>query len=194
MIEPLTDVVEGGVDLVLEQYRGKPRYEAFLAALLRPVQVLENDIHEVILGRMLDNAIGQQLRDLGDLVGEPWTGRPDDEYRLFVKARIARNRSHGRPNDVIRVLRIVEATPFKYSEAYPATIVIEYLGTPDADPNILYELAYGARSGGVALVLTYGAEDFFCNCAGTDDVVDVARGAAPVDLSTGGYMSALVSP
>jgi hypothetical protein len=55
---------------------------------------------------------------------------------------------------------------------------------------VLLELARAARSGGVRLLLTYGAEDFFCNCAGSANVEDTVRGAAPEDLSTGGYMSA----
>lgn len=194
MIEHLSDFLEQGADQLLEQFRDKPRLLAYLNAVLRPIQKFEDDVWAVILSRLIDDAIGVQLDILGKIVGEPRGSHVDDEiYRLFIRARIAINHTHGHADDVIGVLRLVEAAEFSFSEYYPATILIEYVAVTAAPATVLFELANEARAAGVALLLTYGTQtDFFSFCAGLTPIADSVHGFAPTDLSSGGYISGVV--
>ena len=112
MLAPIADHVEQGRALLLEQYRGKPRLDALLAAYTRQVQKLEDAIWSVILGRMLENAAGVQLDKIGKIVGQKRLGEPDVRYRMLIQVRIAINRSSGYPDEIINVARLVCQPPF----------------------------------------------------------------------------------
>lgn len=83
-----------------------PNLNAILAALLRPLQVVENVFFDVIRARLLGHATGTQLDAIGRLVGEDRLGRLDDEvYRKAIRLRITVNGSSGRPEDLIKITR-----------------------------------------------------------------------------------------
>lgn len=83
-----------------------PNLNAFLAALLRPLQVVENVFFDVIRARFLGHATGAQLDAIGHLVGEDRLGRLDDAvYRKAIRIRILVNGSSGRPEDLIAITR-----------------------------------------------------------------------------------------
>ena len=97
---------------------------------------------------MLDNAEGVQLDVLGKLVGEPRKGKEDDLYRVWITVRIRVNRSHGRGLDLLEILRLVEQTPGRYREQYPATVYYEFDAPTDTDPNVLGDLMEESTAGG----------------------------------------------
>lgn len=83
-----------------------PNLNAFLAVLLKPVQVIENVFFDVIRARFLGHATGVQLDAIGRLVGEDRLGRLDDAvYRKAIRLRIYVNGSSGRPEDLITLTR-----------------------------------------------------------------------------------------
>jgi hypothetical protein len=197
---PLTkidDHVEQGLALLISQYRDKPRIAALLSSYLRRVQELEDAIFDVLVARLIDNAVGAQLAAIGRIVGQTNEGNWDDDtYRLFIKARIRANQSNGHGDDVIDVLNLVEAADFVLSEVYPAAMYVDFATPTDADPIILMELARRAKPAGVRLQLLYGdheiGDDAFSFCTGTVELASTTEGFALSDLSTGGYLSGVL--
>ena len=93
--------------LLVEQYKGKPKIEALLASWVDELQEVEDVLFDLFDAFLLDNAVGDQLDFIGKMVGELRKNRSDADYRLFVKARIAINRSNGKPEEILSILRIV---------------------------------------------------------------------------------------
>ncbi len=86
------------------QYKGKPRMEGMLSALVSPIQDLENAIWEVLTETNVSSAQAGQLDVLGRIVGEARRGRDDATYARWIRARIRANRSAGRPEDFFAIL------------------------------------------------------------------------------------------
>jgi len=188
------DHVQAGLALLLSQFQDKPRLAALISSYLRRVQELDDAAIEVLIARLIDNAVNEQLRVIGRIVGQPNEGSWDDDtYRLFIKARIRANKSNGHGDDVIDVINLVEAADFVLSEVYPAAMYVEFGPPTDADPIILIELARRAKASGVRLQLLAGESevgiDAFSFCTGTTELSSTTEGFGLSDASTGGYLS-----
>ena len=193
----IEDHVEQGLALLLSQYKDKPRIAALLSSYLRRVQELETAIFDVLIKRLIDNAVDEQLKVIGRIVGQfNEGGWDDDTYRLFIKARIRANKSNGHGDDVIDVLNLVEAADFVLSEVYPAAMYVDFETVTDADPMILMELARRAKGSGVRLQMLYGDHDVgvdaFTFCTGTTELASTTEGLGLSDASTGGYLSGVL--
>lgn len=64
------------------QFEGKQNLEAFSKAMLAPAQGIQTALKQLRDERWLDNAVGQQLDGIGEIVGQPRT-IPDTVYLLF---------------------------------------------------------------------------------------------------------------
>jgi hypothetical protein len=94
---------------------------------LTEVQALEDAIAGVYLGRLLANAVGVQLDTIGRYVGESRKGRADNIYLLWLKARIAANRSFGRAEDLIRVIKLLTAKTFRFFDlGLPCAFLLQF--------------------------------------------------------------------
>lgn len=188
------DHVQAGLALLLSQYQNKPRIAALLSSFLRRIQELDDAAIDVLIARLIDNAVAAQLVVIGRIVGQPneadWD---DDTYRIFIKARIRANKSSGHGDDVIDVVNLVEAADFVLSEVYPAAMYVEFGPPTDADPLILIELARRAKGSGVRLQVLAGESevgvDAFSFCTGTTELSSTTEGFGLSDASTGGYLS-----
>lgn len=127
-LEQVTDHEEQAYGLLLDQYAEKPRIAALLASYTQEVQELEDAIWGVRIGRFLDNAEGAQLDVIGKLVDEPRNDRPDNIYKVLIAGKIRVNWSHGHPDDVIAVVRLVQGTEntHRYVDAFPASLEIVF--------------------------------------------------------------------
>lgn len=151
-IERIISHVGDGLDRLLTQYKGRPRLKGWASAYLRQVQVLEDAAYDVLIARMIDNAIGVQLDVIGRIVGEFRSGRVDTVYRRFLRARIRINRSQGNTQDVLDVLAIITSTPLFFTEYQPACLYIALSQIADEDPVLLYSMLRDTKAGGVKLV------------------------------------------
>lgn len=130
-IAKVTDHVESGLDLLLEIYKDKPRIAALITADLNRIQELEDAAWDVLISRLIDYATNAQLDVLGKIVGQSRISADDEVYRVRIRARIRANQSLGNPRDVIEVVLLalgVEKETIVYTEHYPASFSIEYLG------------------------------------------------------------------
>jgi len=197
---PLTKIdnhVEQGLALLLSQYKDKPRIAALLSSYLRRVQELEDAAFDVLIKRLIDNAVDEQLNVIGRVVGQVNEGSWDDAtYRLFIKARIRANQSNGHGDDVIDVLNLVETADFVLREYYPASMIVDFDTVTATSAVILMELARRAKGSGVRLQILYGTHDVgvdgFSFVAGTTDTASTTEGSSLTDESTGGYLSGVI--
>lgn len=141
--------IEDGLDKLLEQYKQKPRIEAWHVAYLRQFQKIEDAILDVIIGRLIDYAEGVQLDVIGRIVGEFRQDRIDALYRLFIRARIRINRSLGRLLDLTEVFAIVSSVPALIDEYSPQAVLLECLAETENDPVLIFDMLRDTKAGGV---------------------------------------------
>jgi len=124
---------------LLEQFKNLPRVDGFLQAVMAEVQELEDAGFDVYVSRLIDNDPVGDLEDkLGALVGQPRNGFSDDQYRIFITARIAANRSDGKHETLISItsLLINQQVPILF-RTYLKALEIEVYDVP-VNPYIIW--------------------------------------------------------
>jgi hypothetical protein len=194
-LTPIPNHIDQALSRLIDRYKTKPRFAAWCASHVRQVQKVEDAIQGLLALLDVDNADAARLALLGKIVGQPLRGTLD-QFRLYIKARIAANRSLGRAPDVIRVALLLLG-PVTYTEG-ACNIVVECdeaIGI--RDPNASFEILDEVRAGGVGLRLVYFESDpaaTFELAAGSAYVTDPGRGLAPTDTSYGGALSEVRGP
>lgn len=114
-----------------EQDKAQPRIDAMLVAFAAEAQQLEDSMWDVLVDRLLQNylAADDLLDKLGAIVGQARNGSSDDEYRIFIGARIKTNRSDGRRETLLAIalLLVPTADPIVFRE-YLKAVEIEVNG------------------------------------------------------------------
>lgn len=138
------------------------RIVKLLKAWTSTLQPIEDTAQAMILQKNVDDAEGAQLDALGKLVGQGRAGLDDVSYRLYIKARIAVNRSNGTFNELIKITVLVLGNPaftITATNQGPATLTVVIEGaTLSMDvAMILSGLLQRAKSGGVRLRLEFNS-------------------------------------
>lgn len=136
------------------------RVEQLLGACVAPLQTAEDTLFDMITQRDLEQAEGAQIDQLGKLVGQARGGLSDENYRRYITARIAANRSNGTMEDVIRVATLIINDPtatFVITDEFPAglNLRIEDITVTEVLAAILAGFLRATVIAGVRLVLTY---------------------------------------
>lgn len=145
--------VDQGLSLLLAQFKGRPRIQAWAKAYLRQCQLLEDAIYDVLIQRLIDNAVGVQLDTIGKIVGELRSGMNDATFKIFITARIRINRSRGNTEDVLDVVAIITTTTLRFREYRPACLYMEFLAITDRDPVLIFRELHETKAGGVKLTV-----------------------------------------
>lgn len=120
-ITKIDDHIELAQDRLVEQYKNSKRLNDLIAALVEPLQHAEDEVFKVYTERWLDKAKGQQLDNIGAIVGEARSGRNDDDYKVAIILRIVINSSGGEPESIITAVKLlVNADKVVYKDIYPA--------------------------------------------------------------------------
>lgn len=155
-------VADHGTDaagLLLSQFQGRPRIEAFLRALLAGVQDLDDGIYQVLIGIWIDGAEGVQLDELGEILALPRAGWPDTTYRTFLRAQVLVYRSEGTWPDIVGLLAALGVTKgltfILDSGVAEMRITIGELLTGGVFVQDVYRMVVAAKPAGVRLMFTY---------------------------------------
>jgi len=182
--------VAGVLEDMLFQDEEMPRAEAFVSIFGARWQVVEDFLWQLATERGLDEAVGVQLDGIGDILDESRGGLTDDQYRLFLRAKILVLKSRGRVGGLINILLVLEYTAIVVRETPPAHMEIEVCDVTLArETDRVLRLA---KAGGVGLTFIYSQYSEFeiFQASGTyaAEEYDVATGAGSVyDAATGGY-------
>lgn len=151
-LAPVTDHVERGLSRLLEQFRGKPRIEAWIRSYLEEVQELSDAAWSVLVSRLIDTATGEQLTVLGRLVGQTTRLADDERFRVLVRARIAVNLSRGRWNEILRVANLLlGGTTYTLTPYYPGALVLTITEPVDFIPTLEHGMLEDAAAGGARI-------------------------------------------
>lgn len=135
----------------------KPNVTKYLSTIINTQhQSLEDALIQVGFYRLLDQAFGVQLDNIGEIVQQPRSGQSDAVYLTYLKAKIRVNRSSGSIPDLIGIVSLVNASPIVITEHYPAGFNLELDGQIDQDTaNALGAFIHTAKSAGVRGIFIY---------------------------------------
>lgn len=163
MIAKITDHAGEAVARIPSRWYGLPNFEALVRAFVAPIQTLEDALWELLTLRTIDTGSGITLDAIGEIIGEPRTTQTDDEYRPYLRARIATNCSDGTVEALIRVCRVLlndPAVQVRVRTYPPASIVIRLRGAvPAATADALIGFLRSAKAAGVSLMLVSSTVD-----------------------------------
>lgn len=152
MAHKIDNYAERLKSLLLHQFQDKETFLGFVDGFAISAQDLEDELFRFFNELSLNEAIGQQLDGIGEILGEPRLARNDDDYRAFLSVRITINISRGEPETLISVLAaITESTFVLLTEVFPARVEMFFNGA--TIPANLIDNMKLVKPAGVQLVL-----------------------------------------
>lgn len=164
-IPQINNHVQQALQRLLQQYKGLPKFEGLLTALINQIQDLENGLYPIDQYRQLQFAYGQQLDKLGEIIGRPRNGLADNEYFIFLIGEIAKNNS----DTTAPTLLYIVQTLFQSDEVYifspesngggdqgfepPATVGfgVSDPGTDDSLDTVIEQIIVASLGAGIGL-------------------------------------------
>lgn len=134
------------------QFESSTNLRALVSVGAAGAQDAEDVLWALYTERLLSDAEGEQLDNLGAIVGQPRDTATDDQYRARLAGRILANRSDNTVETLLSIVRAVlgstvEATLTQYQ---PAAFEIDVSGEVSADDaEVLAGLIADARAAGV---------------------------------------------
>lgn len=157
MLVEITDYAARAKAKLLAQYSDKPRIAGLVGELGGLAQEAEAAIWDLISETSIATATGIWLDRLGAIIGEPRDGAADSDYRAFIRARIHANRSNGRVEDLIAVVKAwnggVLPTLF-VTQYFPAAVEVR-LGAVVTVVDRLLRLLKCTRSAAIGQMVLY---------------------------------------
>jgi len=109
----INDHVDQGLNRRLEQWKDKINLEKVLSSLMAGVQESETMFFDLLNKRLdLNQAVGEQLDQVGTIVGQDRLNFDDDFYRILLLARIGINVSNGEPERIIDTIKLLTSASY----------------------------------------------------------------------------------
>ena len=112
-VEKITNHEEQALAKRLEQWIDKPNLESAIKSLVGGYQEIETmfcDLNEKRID--INNSEGEQLDQIGTIVGQTRQGLTDEFYRILLLAKIAINVSNGEPERIISIAKLLTNAEF----------------------------------------------------------------------------------
>lgn len=125
-------------------------------------QALEDLIHSLILARTVAYATAGTLDRVGALVGQkrPTPTTDDTAYRSLILGRVVANASHGQPEAILALMRLIGADMVSQRGAYPAGLALDFSGALIVDNSTLLSLLEQVTAPVRLIVTQYTADAF----------------------------------
>lgn len=158
---------ERAIVLLASQFQGQKRdgdltnLQKLIRAIIQSLQNAEDVNYQLKTERWLSTSIGQQLDEIGVILGLPrQPDESDEDYRERLQFQIFINTANGTPEDAIRTLSfLTNASHIGYFEVYPAFYQMETNGLKfPVPPNQLNDALFSVSPAGVnytPIVATY---------------------------------------
>ena len=161
-LQPVTDHTEIAQGYLLEQYKGRPKIEALLEAIILPIQSIEDESYKMYLQGLISVAEGVYLDRLGAIVGVERKARSDKDYRFAINIGITANNSGATPEDIIAVVRNTYM-PDKIRYFEHGTAYFELFLKLDTQPSNISILLNSLKPAGVGkpVVIYTDSDDIF---------------------------------
>ena len=169
---------------LIEQYKNKPNITAIIKSYItEQIQDIEDAGCGLYDRLNIDLMTGDNLDNIGIIVGQGREGQADSIYRTFLRTKIGVNNSQSSIEDIIQIWQTLTGSDLiEVEELFPATIQLSSafsLGAPYDD--LLKSLIEDILGAGVKLegIVVYDADNAF------------AFEDSPNDINTGGFGSLL---
>lgn len=148
------------LDRLVEQFRDKPNIDAFISALVRPIQRLEDALCQLLHQRSIPaggeplTAVGEQLNVIGRIVGfRGRDGRSDEDYLRLIQAAILANRSEGTLEELIAITILVTGieTGIVMRRENIETLVVVPTDNETSPDDADFLMRFLARAGGLGV-------------------------------------------
>jgi hypothetical protein len=157
----VTNHVPAAQARLLVEYQQSPNLQGLLAVFAGRTQLVENAIYAVLTQRSLATASGQQLDNIGKVVGLPRSrvagGNVDALYAKWLQVQILINASAGNAPNLISIILAggdAGVTAF-VTDSGPMSCVARAFGVALSQPTALSGALQQARAAGVHLVMEY---------------------------------------
>ena len=129
----ILDVFERTLALLASQFRDEKldgtltNFQKLIKILCEPAQELQNVSWQLKTERWLSSAIGEQLDQIGIILGLPrLPNESDEDYRERLQFQIFINISSGTPEDIIRAIKfLTKAERIVFFDVFPAFFQLE---------------------------------------------------------------------
>jgi hypothetical protein len=148
-----TDHVAEALARILERYKEKPNFQAFLTSFVTGLQEIEDAAIDWNDNRWIEDASGVQLDEIGHTVGQSRLGYSDDLYRVLILVKIAINNSQGDPVAIKAIFKLItgaDVCHFQRLDVCSISLMSDG-ADPTGDPDFLYDNIQRAILAGVAL-------------------------------------------
>ena len=140
-----------------------------ITALYEQIQELEDSIYNLDSGRQLWNGVespsmGQQLDNIGTIVGISRNGLSDAQYLLFIFGKIAENFSDSTLDSITSVVGyLFQADQIIVQELPPAGLLVEAFGSniPDSLFSFAKNLVKAAMGAGIGAKIYKDSKEAF---------------------------------
>jgi hypothetical protein len=148
------DAVATALERIYKQFERGQHWRDLAELIGECFQDVEDLLHEVSVNRYRSTAVGVQLDDIGELVGQPRGSLTDDElYRVAILVEAAAMVSSGTLPEVIDVVRSI-GTNYSVTELYPAGARIRIANLTAAGFALLRRVFLHSPPVGVRVVLS----------------------------------------
>jgi len=136
----INDHAELALDDVLSQFDDSEKLRKLVEIFADRVQEREDVEYDVLIGTLLDNAVGVQLDVYGRKVGGlalSRAGRTDDAYREIIRVAIQINQSDGNAEQAIQIVASLVGVTVVYQQIHLAHYSLHWeLATPSVQQFI----------------------------------------------------------
>src|SRR3954471_12225242 len=111
------DIVAQALSKITSLHSDKPKFRDFITAVIRQMQPFIDSAEKMMLWRDIDNAEGDMLYKIAEIVGAPIVNAddlhgvdPDNPYeaqRVVIRAKIIKNQSHGFTPEIQQSLAVL---------------------------------------------------------------------------------------
>ena len=105
-LERIADFCGESIDLLLPQFEASPRLHSLICSAINALDLIDAATVNLYQYWGIDAAPGVHLDRLGKIVGEDREGRSDVDYAVAIKTRVLINRSQGRVQDLVQIVRL----------------------------------------------------------------------------------------
>lgn len=107
MITKKTTHVPEALARLVQQFKGQVKLEALIASFVFQVQELEDAFFTILTDTVLDASVGEQLDGWGRIVDQARNDLVDDDYRLYIKAKLLIVRSNGSIEEMLTIVNLL---------------------------------------------------------------------------------------
>lgn len=117
-IQYRNDMVDEALELMLTQFEDSEMIVKLNTVIAFMKNIVYNMVVQVGKLRLIDNASGVQLDEIGEELGIPRLTADDDDYRTILKIKAYRARTSGTKPEIVDILSRVTGTPKETIRVY----------------------------------------------------------------------------